>query len=91
MHVVHVGPAQTYPPPAGSPPPTTGTDQEREKEARKVLDYQVSLIEEAGGEVAEAHVRLGSPAEEILHVSEEIMAGLIVVGNQGFGPDASPR
>ena len=85
LHVVHVGPSQTYPPPAGGPPPPTSTDQEREKEARKILDYQVSLIEEAGGEVAEAHVRLGSPAEEILHVSEEIVAGLIVVGNQGLG------
>jgi nucleotide-binding universal stress UspA family protein len=28
---------------------------------------------------------MGKPAEEILHLSEEIVAGLIVVGNQGLG------
>jgi nucleotide-binding universal stress UspA family protein len=28
---------------------------------------------------------VGMPDEEILHVSEEIVAGLIVVGNQGLG------
>ena len=27
---------------------------------------------------------MGRPAEEILHVSEEMVAGLIVVGNQGL-------
>jgi nucleotide-binding universal stress UspA family protein len=31
-----------------------------------------------------AHLRMGRPAEEILHVSEEMVAGLIVVGNQGL-------
>jgi nucleotide-binding universal stress UspA family protein len=35
------------------------------------------------GKVEEAHLRLGRPAEEILRLSEEIIAGLIVVGNQG--------
>jgi nucleotide-binding universal stress UspA family protein len=28
---------------------------------------------------------VGKPAEEILRLSEEIVAGLIVVGNQGLG------
>jgi nucleotide-binding universal stress UspA family protein len=28
---------------------------------------------------------VGKPAEEILHLSEELVAGLIVVGNQGLG------
>ena len=45
----------------------------------------MSLVAESGGAAVEAHVKLGSPVEEILHVSEEIMAGLIVVGNQGLG------
>ena len=40
-------------------------------------------IKKAGGEVTEAHLRVGKPAEEILRLSEEIVAGLIVVGNQG--------
>jgi nucleotide-binding universal stress UspA family protein len=36
-------------------------------------------------ENAAAHLRVGKPDEEILRVSEEIIAGLIVVENQGFG------
>jgi nucleotide-binding universal stress UspA family protein len=35
--------------------------------------------------VREAHLRAGRPEEEILRLSEEIVAGLIVVGNQGLG------
>ena len=40
---------------------------------------------EAGGEVAQAHLRVGKPDEEILRLSEEIVAGLIVIGTQGLG------
>ena len=32
---------------------------------------------------------MGHAAEEILHVSEEIVAGLIVVGNRGLGERVS--
>jgi nucleotide-binding universal stress UspA family protein len=39
---------------------------------------------EAGGKIDEAHLRLGRPPEEILRFSEDIIAGLIVVGNQGI-------
>ena len=46
---------------------------------------EVKQIEEVGRTVAEAYLRMGKPAEEILHLSEEIVAGLIVVGNQGLG------
>ena len=31
------------------------------------------------------HLRMGRPAEEIMHLSEELVVGLIVVGNQGLG------
>jgi nucleotide-binding universal stress UspA family protein len=41
-------------------------------------------IVEMGGNVAESHLRMGRPAEEILHLSEEIVAGLVIVGNQGL-------
>jgi len=37
-----------------------------------------------GGEATEAHLRMGRPTEEILRLSEELVAGLIVVGNQGL-------
>ena len=50
-----------------------------------MLDWQVDEITKAGGEIAEAHLRMGRPADEILHLSEQIVPGLIVVGNQGLG------
>jgi nucleotide-binding universal stress UspA family protein len=52
--------------------------------AQGVLDHQVKEIRESGGKVEEAHLRTGRPTEEILRLSEEIVAGLIVVGNQGL-------
>jgi nucleotide-binding universal stress UspA family protein len=50
-----------------------------------VLHWQLDEITKAGGKIAEAHLRMGRPADEILHLSEQITAGLIVVGNQGLG------
>src|SRR5215203_6656264 len=40
---------------------------------------------EGGGEITKAYLRMGRPSEEILSLSEEIIARLIVVGNQGLG------
>jgi len=85
LHVAHVGPAHVYPPRTAGPTPPMGTDQEIRREAQGVLDWQVDEIKEAGGEVAKAHLRVGRPEEEILRLSEEIVAGLIVIGNQGLG------
>jgi nucleotide-binding universal stress UspA family protein len=62
-----------------------GTDEEIRQQAQGVLDWQVEEIKEAGGDVAKAHLRVGKPDEEILRLSEEIVAGLIVIGNQGLG------
>ena len=62
-----------------------GTKAEIERETQGVLDWQVEEIKEVGGEIAEAHLRVGKPDEEILRLSEELVAGLIVVGNQGLG------
>jgi nucleotide-binding universal stress UspA family protein len=85
LHVVHVGPKHVYPPPTGGPTPPMGTDKELRDEAQRVLDWQVGEITKAGGEITQSYLRVGKPDEEILHVSEEIGAGLIVVGNQGLG------
>jgi nucleotide-binding universal stress UspA family protein len=85
LHVVHVGPAHVYPPRASGPALPMGTDEEIRQEAQGVLDWQVDEIKKAGGEVAEAHLRVGKPDEEILRLSEDIVAGLIVTGNQGLG------
>jgi len=62
-----------------------GTDEEIRRQAQGVLDWQGDEIKKAGGEVAKAHLRVGKPDEEILHLSGEIEAGLIVIGNQGLG------
>jgi nucleotide-binding universal stress UspA family protein len=60
--------------------PTPASEEDRE-----LLDGQVRQIEGAGGKVAEAHLRQGRPAQEIIELSEEIGAGFIVLGNTGLG------
>jgi nucleotide-binding universal stress UspA family protein len=85
LHVVHVGPKHVYPPHTAGPTPPMGTDKELRDEAQRVLDWQVGELTKAGGEITQSYLRVGMPDEEILHVSEEIVAGLIVVGNQGLG------
>ena len=88
LHVVTV--AREYHP-AHFEVPETGRllDEARramEREAREVLDGQVKKIEEAGGTVAEAHLRTGGHNDsEIVRVGEEIGAGLIVMGSRGLG------
>jgi nucleotide-binding universal stress UspA family protein len=57
-----------------------------EEKAGKRLDEQVRRVREAGGEVAGAHARLGSPDAEIVGLAEELGAGLIVLGSRGVGP-----
>ena len=57
-----------------------------EGEARKVLDAQVRKVEEAGGTVAEAHLVVGEKRDRaIVHLADEIGAGLIVMGSRGLG------
>ncbi len=86
LHVVHVGEARpAYPPPtAGGPPLPSASRDEIQQAAQSLLDKQTSEITEAGGKIVESHLRMGRPPEEILRLSEEIIAGLIVVGNQGL-------
>jgi nucleotide-binding universal stress UspA family protein len=57
-----------------------------EREAQGILDEQVRKIEEAGGAVTEVHPRMGGRRDqEIVRLSEEIGAGLIVMGSRGLG------
>ena len=57
-----------------------------EREGQKTLDEQTRKIEEAGGKVAQAHLRVGRSDEEIVGLAEEIGAGLVVMGSRGYGP-----
>ena len=55
------------------------------QEAEEVLQRQVERIEQAGGTVAEAHLREGRTIDEILDLSEELEVGLLIVGSRGLG------
>lgn len=86
LHLVHVGEARPiYPPPTSGPPLSVPSREEIREAARDLLDAQVREVSEAGGNIEEAHLRVGRPEEEILRLSEELVAGLIVLGNQGLG------
>src|SRR5918999_1596075 len=80
LHVVHVGEflptmlAQTEVEPA-----------QLEREAQERLDEQIRRIEEAGGTVKEAHLRLGRADEEIVDLAHDMGAGFIVMGSRGHG------
>lgn len=80
LHVIYVEPAlpmiDQF---AASGPERTMPD------SQQLLAEQVKHIEEAGGTVTEAHLRLGRPDEQIVRVGEEVGAGLIVIGSRGRG------
>jgi len=83
LHVVAVG--RTFDAAVYEVYTETGWEEIR-REAQGVLDEQVRKIEEAGGTVAIAHLKMGERRDEaIVHLAEEIGAGLIVIGSRGFG------
>ncbi len=83
LHIVAVG--RTFPTAVYE----TYVEAEREKlrrEAQKILDEQVRKIEASGGAVALAHLKMDEPRDEaIVHLAEDIEAGMIVIGSRGFG------
>lgn len=65
---------------------TEAVAEELRREARRVLDAEVKKIEGSGCPVAEAHLRMNERRDEaILHLAEDIGAGLIVMGSRGLG------
>jgi nucleotide-binding universal stress UspA family protein len=69
------------------PDPILEEDLERrfEQRGRELLDAEVERVRSAGGTVAQAHLMMGEAAREIVHLAEEIGAGLIVMGSRGHG------
>ena len=59
--------------------------EQLEREAQLLLDTQVEEIEAAGSSVAQTHLGIGKPDEEIVALAEDLEAGLIVIGNRGRG------
>jgi nucleotide-binding universal stress UspA family protein len=56
------------------------------EEAQRVLDEQVQKAREAGGTVAEAHLRIGERRDRaIVHLADDLGADLIVMGSRGLG------
>jgi nucleotide-binding universal stress UspA family protein len=53
--------------------------------AQEVLDKQVKRIEHLGGAVDQNHLRIGTAAEEVVSLAEEIGAGLVAMGSRGRG------
>jgi nucleotide-binding universal stress UspA family protein len=51
----------------------------------ELLAKGVRQVEESGGRIADAHLAEGRAADEILHLAEQIGAGLIVIGSRGLG------
>jgi nucleotide-binding universal stress UspA family protein len=58
---------------------------EFEREAQQLLDEQVRRVEEAGGTVKEAHLRLGRADEEVVDLADSLGIGLIIMGSRGRG------
>ena len=97
LHLVHVfGIAPWYPvyPEATSPEwvaqaqtPVLEEDFKRtsEQRAREILDTEVEKARSAGATVAQAYLREGGVAAEIVSLAEDIGAGVIVMGSRGHG------
>jgi nucleotide-binding universal stress UspA family protein len=69
------------------PDPILVEDIERhaEQRGREMLDAEVDRVRSAGGTVAQAHLMMGDAAREIVHLAEDIEAGLVVMGSKGRG------
>ncbi|MDQ3509491.1 MAG: universal stress protein [Actinomycetota bacterium] len=80
LHVVYVGLISPWVQPDAMSP----TQNERLRlETRQVLDELVQRVLALGGKVAQAHLKMGRADLEVLRLSDEIKAELIVIGSRG--------
>jgi nucleotide-binding universal stress UspA family protein len=100
LHVVHaldvastalsmavLYPEATDPEGVEIPDPILEEEIERraEQRGRDVLDEEVQRVRSAGGTVAQTHLIMGEVSREIVHLAEDMRAGLIVMGSRGRG------
>jgi nucleotide-binding universal stress UspA family protein len=96
LHVIHVWdiattallyPEATDPEGVELPDPILEEDLERsaEQRGREMLDSEVERVRSAGGTIAQAHLMMGDEAREIIHLAEDIEAGLVVMCSRGRG------
>lgn len=89
LHVVHVGQSMTSAPSGAT---VTGVslpgepEDYAERQARKLLEGQVEQVRAVGGTVTDFHLRMGQPAAEVITLSAELGADLLVVGSGGLRP-----
>jgi universal stress protein A len=80
LHVVHVGLLSPW----VMPDTLSVAQYERlRQEAQKTLDEEAKKIQEAGGTVTDAHLRMGRADVEVVRLSQELRAGLLIIGNRG--------
>jgi nucleotide-binding universal stress UspA family protein len=59
--------------------------RELRRQGQEILDEQVEKIRAFGGEVTKAYLRRGRTSNEVIALSKEIDADLLVVGSRGLG------
>ena len=90
LHIAYVFPTAVQRP---FPSPITGRPaevlehelEEAMGQAKSFLDRELEQVKGEGVEVADSHLVRGRPDSELVHISEEIDAGLIVMGSRGLG------
>lgn len=92
LHVVHVAPppyiwasAEAYARPPESPEHAQEFEDYGLKEGRKLLDAQVEKIKGYGVEGVHPHLESGVTDASIVDLAENLGAGLLIVGNRGYG------
>jgi nucleotide-binding universal stress UspA family protein len=80
-------PEATDPEGVEMPDPALAENLERraEQRGRQLLDAEAERVRSVGGTVAEAHLVMGDAAREIVHLAEDLGAGLVVMGSRGRG------
>ena len=85
LHVVYVEPLPDF---MKNDAGTPGYDRQLYKmiegEGRETLRKLVWGVKVGGGSVAEAHLRMGAVAEEIVTLADELEVDLIIVGSRGL-------
>ncbi len=61
------------------------SEEESAEKAQRLLDKQVWKIKNLGATVSDTHVQIGFPEKVIVQTSEDMGAGLIVMGSRGLG------
>jgi nucleotide-binding universal stress UspA family protein len=90
LHVLHIGNTRDFhiaPSAEQDFARRSGSYGEIREQAEKTLEEAARQVEEIGGTVAQAHLRMGDPDDEILRFCDEHGGfGLLVMGSRGLGP-----